>query len=68
LIRAHGGDLLATVREPVEGEDVACRLRISAPNPDTLIELLEASGHRVVTSTPKGRSGVAPSATASPCG
>jgi CBS domain-containing protein len=68
LIRAHGGDLLATVREPIEGEDVAYRLRISAPNPDALIELLEVRGHRVVTSTLKRRSGVAPSAAASPCG
>jgi len=68
LIRAHGGDLLATVREPVAGEDVAYRLRISAPNPDTLIELLEARGHRVVTSTSRGRSDAAPSAGASPCG
>jgi len=68
LIRAQGGDLLATVREPVEGEDATYRLRFSASNPDTLIELLEARGHRVVTSMPKRSSDVAPSATASPCG
>ena len=68
LIRAHGGDLLATMREPIEGEAEAHRLRVSTPNPDALVALLEARGHRVVTSTAKRGGGVALSAAASPSG
>ncbi len=65
LIRAQGGDLLATMRESGEGSPPAYRLRVSTPNPDALVTLLEARGHRVVTTKREG--GATPPTAATPC-
>jgi CBS domain-containing protein len=68
LIRAQGGDLLATMREePVESPSPAYRLRVSTPDVDALVALLEARGHRVIASTKKLGGSASPSTTAAPC-
>jgi CBS domain-containing protein len=66
LIRAQGGDLLGTLREPDEGPSPAYRLRLSTPDADALIELLEARGHRVLASKRLGGS-ASPSTADAPC-
>jgi CBS domain-containing protein len=66
LIRAQGGDLLATMREPVESASPAYRLRVCTPDADALVALLEARGHRVLVSTEKLGGSASPSS-AAPC-
>ena len=67
LIRAHGGDLLTTIRESIGGSAPAYRLRVSTPDPDALVALLEARGHRVVISTTKREGGAVRSSDATHC-
>jgi CBS domain len=67
LIRAQGGDLLTTIRESIAGPAPAYRLRVSTPDPDALVALLEARGHRVVISTTKREGGAARSSGAMRC-
>jgi CBS domain-containing protein len=64
LIRAQGGDLLATTRETVESASPAYRLRVSTPDADSLVALLEARGHRVLAVTE--RLGACPSSSIAP--
>ncbi|MET0153107.1 MAG: CBS domain-containing protein [Candidatus Binatia bacterium] len=53
--------------ESIAGPAPAYRLRVSTPDPDALVALLEARGHRVVISTTKREGGAARSSGAMRC-